>query len=152
MSKFNKLDAMGMLFGLLLYYLWFFVIFLFQNIFLAKKYIIHDTVVYIISNNELISWLSDGLLLFYIILGHYIVTKKDADVRVLKNLIIGFTGWSIVLAILNLAGFSISSFLQYSLKLSPSTSILLGILVGYTVTVMIIIVLLCVDKFNQVIR
>ena len=119
MSKFNKLDAMGMLFGLLLYYLWFFVIFLFQNIFLAKKYIIHNTVVYIISNKELISWLSDGLLLFYIILGHYIVTKKDADVRVLKNLIIGFTGWSIVLAILNLAGFSISSFLQIFTEVKP---------------------------------
>ncbi len=64
MGKFNKFDAIGILFGLLLYYIWFFVIFLFQNIFLARKEVIHGTVVYYISNNDLVTWLSDGLLLF----------------------------------------------------------------------------------------
>jgi hypothetical protein len=142
MGRFKRFDAMGILFGLLLYYLWFLVIFLFQNIFLAKKEVIRDTVVYTVSHNELISWLSDGLLLFYIVLGHYIVTKKEADVKILRNLILGFTAWSIVLAILNLVGFSISSFLQYSLELSPSISILLSILVGYTVVIAICLILL----------
>lgn len=76
MGKFNKFDAIGVLFGLLLYYIWFFVIFLFQNIFLARKEVIHGTAVYHISNNDLVTWLSDGLLLFYILFGHYIITKK----------------------------------------------------------------------------
>jgi hypothetical protein len=142
MDRFNRFDAIGILFGLLLYYLWFLVIFLFQNIFLAKKEVIHGAVVYTVPHNELISWLSDGLLLFYTILGHYIVTKKEADVKILRNFILGFIAWSIVLAILNLAGFSISSFLQYSLELSPSISILLSVLVGYTVMIAICFILL----------
>lgn len=149
MGRFNRFDAMGILSGLLLYYLWFLVVFLFQNIFLAKKEVIRDTVVYTVSHNELISWLSDGLLLFYIVLGHYIVTKKEADVKILRNLILGFTVWSIVLAILNLAGFSISSFLQYLLELSPSISILLSILVGYTVVAICLILLFRRSKSND---
>jgi len=149
MGRFNRFDTVGILFGLLLYYLWFLLIFLFQNIFLTKKEIICDTVIYTVSHNEIISWLSDGLLLFYLVLGHYIVTKKEADVKILRNLILGFTIWSIVLAILNLAGFSISSFLQYSLELSPSISILLSILVGYTVMIAICFILLFSRRNND---
>ncbi len=141
MGKFNKFDAIGVLFGLLLYYIWFFVIFLFQNIFLARKEVIHGTAVYHISNNDLVTWLSDGLLLFYILFGHYIITKKGSEARILKSMILGFTAWLAVLTTLNLAGFSISSLLQKLFGLHPFSATTLSVLIGYCVMICFVLLI-----------
>lgn len=126
-------DAAGVLFGLLLYYIWTFIILLIQSFFFAEKHIIHGTLVFEIPNNDVFTWLSVGLLALYLLLGHYIFTKNASDLEILKNLLLGFSVWLGVLVILSLFGFSMSAILQQSFDLRPSSSTFATVSVGYLV-------------------
>jgi len=140
MSRFSRFDAAGVLFGLLLYYIWIFMILLIQSFFFAKKYAIHGTSVLKIPPNDVFVWLSDGLLVFYLVLGHYIFTNKASDVKVLRSLLLGFGVWLSVLVILSLFGFSMSVILQQSFELGQPNSTFATVLMGYLVTLAICLI------------
>ncbi len=129
MRGFNKLpDVLGVIFGLILWYIWFFSVLIFQGIFFAEKRTVHGTLMYVIPPNEIVSWISAGPLILYLVLGHYIFTKREST-ETLKNMFFGFAIWLIILAALNLAGLGFTGFLQSS----PSDGILLSISAGYVV-------------------
>ncbi len=133
MSRLSRLDAAGVLFGLLMYFIWILMIFLIQSFFFAEKYVIQGASVIKIPPNDVFIWLSDGLLVFYLILGHHIFTKKASDVRILRNLFLGFGVWLSFLLILSLFGFSISAILQQSFELGQTVSTSANVLMGYLV-------------------
>ncbi|PAV12089.1 hypothetical protein ASJ81_07835 [Methanosarcina spelaei] len=66
-------------------------------------------------SNQIVVWVNTGLIVFFIILGHYIVSRKvidekkrTEDIRGLKSNLLGFFLWLIVIIIATLLNIEIN--------------------------------------------
>jgi len=100
---------LGVFLGLLLFFLWIFLLFVIATSFLAEAETIHSTeIVRINTSNQIFIWIMAGPLPFFIILGHYFISGEQKDLKQLKFSLIGFSIWLIALIIALLAGINLS--------------------------------------------
>ncbi|CAG1002938.1 MAG: hypothetical protein OIN86_02580 [Candidatus Methanoperedens sp.] len=103
----------GTIFGLILFYIWIFILIKLELIFFSEKTIIFGaeiTKVKISSQyQQIASWLTIGLLPFFLIAGHYILysnvaggIEKTRDVIAMKSVLIGFFIWLLVTVVITL--------------------------------------------------
>lgn len=83
-------------------------------------------------SNQIVVWVNTGLIVFFIILGHYIVSRKvidekkrTEDIRGLKSNLLGFFLWLIVIIIATLLNIEIN---RTAITVGGYTTILLILL------------------------
>lgn len=104
---------LGLLFGIILFFVWLYILNSLQYFFFSEKEIIqgNEVVGVRISQQylQVIAWLAIGLLPFFLIAGHYLLysntiggIEKTRDVIEIKSILIGFLVWLVVIAVASL--------------------------------------------------
>lgn len=121
-SILNKaVEVVGVLFGLVLFYFW--------VIFIDKIKMLLFSQVIVVNNNEIVKaqywgqidqWLVAGLILFFLIFGHYSLCnknmsriEKNRDIIGMKSVLIGFVLWLFITII----SFLLNITVTYSLNI-----------------------------------
>jgi len=98
------LNIIGIILGLVIYVLWLININIILYYLYSFKYVVNniDIIKILPKYLSIIQWLHAGLLIHFILLGHYIMTKKKQDICIARILFFCFVFWLAVLFILNL--------------------------------------------------
>lgn len=112
--------VIGTIFGLILYYLWIFILIKLQFVFFQEETVIHGTQIIKARIPEqylqITQWLSTGLLPFFLIAGYYLLfsnttggIEKTRDIIIIKSILLGFFIWLFVIVISFLLEININS-------------------------------------------
>ncbi|MBE8539261.1 hypothetical protein [Geoglobus acetivorans] len=100
---------LGVFLGLLLFLLWISFLFIIATSFLAEKETVNGTEIARISTfNQIFIWIMAGPLPFLLVLGHYLISGEQEDVKLMKFSSIGFSIWLTALLIAFLASMNMS--------------------------------------------
>ena len=118
----------GTIFGLILYYLFIFILIKLQFVFFSEKTVILGNEIIKAKIPEqylqIIAWITTGILPFFLIVGHYLLCSnaidgggKTRDVVAIKSILIGFFIWLLVTIIASLFEMNIAciSVFRYTL-------------------------------------
>lgn len=101
--------VLGIFFGLILYYIWVALLLFLSFYFFAEESIVESSKVFTVHNsNQVFNWLIGGLIPAFLILGHYVATKEQKDIKSIKILLASFLIWLLFLILISLAGMSVS--------------------------------------------
>lgn len=100
-------EVIGIIFGIFLLFIWIILITKIAFYFFGESVIVHNTeAVKLTNSGEAFSWLSFGLIPFFIVAGHYLLysniiggIEKAQDIVAMKCFFVGFTIWLILCVI-----------------------------------------------------
>lgn len=110
MTKAGKI--LGLLVGIILFFIWLYILNSIQYLFFSEKEIIQGNEVVRVRISQqylqVIDWLAVGLLPFFLIAGYYLLYSKTlgdiekTGVVEIKSILIGFSLWLLVIVIISL--------------------------------------------------
>lgn len=97
-------ELFGILFGVILFFIWLFILTVIEYMLFSEKTIIQGTeITKITISGQVIEWLHVGVILFFIIVGHYLLysknvggIEKNQDIIAMKSNLLGFLIWLFV--------------------------------------------------------
>lgn len=122
-SILNKaLDVIGILFGLILFYSWIIFIYSVKMSFFSERTVVNGNEITMAPNwGQIDQWLGAGLILFFVVFGHYLLCSKNmnrigknSDIIGIKSSLIGFILWLFITIITFLFNITI----PYSLNIA----------------------------------
>ena len=122
-SILNKaLDVIGILFGLILFYSWIIFIYSVKMSFFSERTVVNGNEITMAPNwGQIDQWLGTGLILFFVVFGHYLLCSKNmnrigknSDIIGIKSSLIGFILWLFITIITFLFNITI----PYSLNIA----------------------------------
>ncbi|HII93740.1 MAG TPA: hypothetical protein HA262_16740 [Methanosarcina sp.] len=122
-SILNKaLDVIGILFGLILFYSWIIFIYSVKMSFFSERTVVNGNEITMAPNwGQIDQWLGAGLILFFVVFGHYLLCsknmnriEKNSDIIGIKSSLIGFILWLFITIITFLFNITI----PYSLNIA----------------------------------
>lgn len=131
-SILNKvLDVIGVLFGLILFYSWIIFIYSVKMSFFSETTFVNGNEITMAPNwGQIDQWLGAGLILFFLMFGHYLLCsknmsriEKNSDIIGIKSSLIGFILWLFITIITFLFNITI----PYSLNIGGGYIILIFI-------------------------
>jgi hypothetical protein len=135
-SILNKaLDVIGVLFGLILFYSWIIFINSVKMSFFSERTAVNGNEITIAQDwGQIDQWLEVGLILFFLVFGHYLLCSKNmnrigknSDIIGIKSSLIGFILWLFITIITFL--FNITT--PYSLNIGGGYIMLIFIYLSY---------------------
>jgi hypothetical protein len=131
-SILNKaLDVIGVLFGLILFYSWIIFIYSVKMSFFSERTVVNGNEITMAPNwGQIDQWLGAGLILFFLVFGHYLLCsknmnriEKNSDIIGIKSSLIGFILWLFITIITFLFNITI----PYSLNIAGGYIVLIFI-------------------------
>lgn len=123
--------VLGILFGLVLYYIWVALLLFLSYYFFAEESIVEGSKVLTLRiSSQVFNWLIGGLIPAFLIFGHYIATKEQKDIKSIKILLASFLLWFLVLILISLAGMNVS----FELNIAGGYVLMLLILLGIRIS------------------
>ncbi|MEM3505716.1 MAG: hypothetical protein QW532_05755 [Archaeoglobaceae archaeon] len=123
--------ALGILFGLILYYFWAAFLLFLSYYFFAEESIVGDSKVLTLQiSKHVFDWFICGVIPAFLILGHYAATVEQEDVKLIKLLLASFLIWLLILILIDLLGISIS----FEFNVAGGYFLMLAILLGIRIS------------------
>lgn len=110
-------EILGCLSGIILFFIWLITLRGITFILFSQKYFVSGTeVIKVEILNQVFVWLIAGVLVFFVIFGHYFIyssgvggTEKTHDIKMMKSNLIGFFIWLLIVVIISLFQINISN-------------------------------------------